>query len=66
MLFKIIDGKPYYFKDGAVYQTSIDGGSVTVGEKESIEQTDGVYTIHEIRAKCSVLSSITEKKVKSK
>ncbi len=59
MLFKIIDGKPYLWSNGRIFQVNIeDGGKVVAGEEVSLPHNDRIYTIHEIKAKCKVLSSI--------
>ena len=63
MLFKIIGDKPYYYKDGEVYYTAISGNSVTVGKKAKVKiDNDALYTLMEIKAKLTNLSSIEETK----
>ena len=66
MYFKIIDGKPYYYNDGAVYEVKIDNGAITLGKMVNLEYDEALYTVPELVAKCSVLSSITSASAKGK
>jgi len=59
MYFKIIGGKPYYYMDGIVYETKIEGDSVTLGKAVSLEYDGALYTVPELKAKCAILSSIS-------
>lgn len=66
MYFKIIDGKPYYYNDGAVYEVKIDNGAITLGRMAKLEYDGALYTVPELVAKCKVLSSITSTSAREK
>ncbi|WP_342756739.1 hypothetical protein [Kineothrix sedimenti] len=63
MLFKIIDGKPYLFSHEKLYRASVSASSVSIGDVVELSgDNPGLYTVAEILAKCSTLSSMEEKK----
>ena len=45
--------------DGIVYETKIEGDSVTLGKAVSLEYDGALYTVPELKAKCTILSSIS-------
>lgn len=59
MLFRIVDGKPYYEMDEKLMEASIDDTGITIGATSSVHAEGGRYSANEIRAKLGNSSSIT-------
>lgn len=67
MRFIIIDGKPYYFTNDKAYECEIAGENVTIGAEKKLDDSPiAVYTLHEIKCRLTVLSSMKKRQKKDR